>query len=397
MIKSDEFLKEMVLISFEVNPISENDVEEIINLYKLCYGESYPYKDFYEPYWIKKGIYDDSIIWLAVKDDKSVLGSGALMLEAGDHTDLMGEFGRFVVNPKKHQRGTGKTLFIKLLEEAKKRLEFCFGEARTVHIGSQTILDRFGFTPLGFEPLKYLVSTRESMVLYGNLFGNAIPLRNNNPVIIPAVEALAKQVTGSMGLKSSFKIDNFIGRYPVGTGLRLERLDDSALPRLLRIKMGQKTEPEVFGSLHLNYGFFKITAQNAYYMVARDADEIVGSIAFTEDPVDSKVKIFELIAKDDFVKGFLIEKFDRFALKYLQSDYIEVDLSSYSPRIQKTFSELGYHPITYCPAMRFHEVERLDTVRFAKINIDYDLGKFVLTDPSQKVFDIVNERFQAQV
>ena len=82
-----------------MNPIKENDVEQIINLYKLCYGESYPYKDFYEPYWIKKGVYSDSIIWLAVKDDNSVLGSGALMLEAGDHTDLMGEFGRFVVNP----------------------------------------------------------------------------------------------------------------------------------------------------------------------------------------------------------------------------------------------------------------------------------------------------------
>ena len=88
--------------------------------------------------------------------------------------------------------------------------------------------------------------------------------------------------------------------------------------------------------------------------------------------------------------NYLINAIDAYAISSLNSKYIEVDLSAYSPRIQKTFLDLGYFPTVYCPAMVFQDVERMDVVRFAKINQKYNLGDIVLTKKAKEAFKIVN-------
>ena len=77
----------------QVRSIQESDVDPVIDIYLNCYGENYPYKDFYKQSWIKKGVFADEIHWLVATGEDGVEGSGAVMLEAGDHDDLMGEFG----------------------------------------------------------------------------------------------------------------------------------------------------------------------------------------------------------------------------------------------------------------------------------------------------------------
>ncbi len=77
-------------MGFEFRPILEQDVEQVIQIFKANYGASYPYQDFYEPEWVKRGIYNDDLFWLVGTEpggDK-VLATASLMLEAGDHDDL---------------------------------------------------------------------------------------------------------------------------------------------------------------------------------------------------------------------------------------------------------------------------------------------------------------------
>ncbi len=387
----------MVRVGFEFRPILEQDVEQVIQIFKANYGASYPYQDFYEPEWVKRGIYNDDLFWLVGTEpggDK-VLATASLMLEAGDHDDLMGEFGRLVTDPTLQKGGLGRTLIEILLNAAEERLEFGFGEARVVHVGSQKILDSMGFTVMGFEPMKFLTDHRESTAFYGKLFGQAARLRNGRILIAPEVEPLACHVTEKMSLETDFNVDEYAGRYPIGRDLNLLVIDEFSLARLLRIEMGRVLTPEIFGGIHLNYGFFKITRQNAQYLVASKAEtgKPVGAIGYLHDYIDDKVRIFEMVAKDDFVKGYLIDAMDAYAISSLHASYIEVDLSAYSPRVQKTFYDLGYRPVAYCPAMVFQDVERLDVVRFAKVNTKYDLGSLNLTDPTREVFDLVNPQF----
>ena len=46
---------------------------------------------------------------------------------------------------------------------------------------------------------------------------------------------------------------------------------------------------------------------------------------------------------------------------------IEVDVSAYAPRMQRTLVELGFLPVAYLPALVFHEVERLDVVKMVRL------------------------------
>jgi RimJ/RimL family protein N-acetyltransferase len=160
-----------------IREIHEDDIEAVIELFRKNYGDDYAIPEFYDPHWVKRGIYSDHIIWLVVEEEGRLLGSGACILNYGDYNDQIGEIGRLVVDPEAGGRGLGRALLTALVDASDERVEFAFAEARTVHPKTQRIDDRIGLVPLGFLPMYYLMSWRESLVLSGQLFGNGRSLR----------------------------------------------------------------------------------------------------------------------------------------------------------------------------------------------------------------------------
>ena len=65
-----------------------------------------------------------------------------------------------------------------------------------------------------------------------------------------------------------------------------------------------------------------------------------------------------------------------------------MDISAYSPQMQKTLDRLGFVPVAYCPSMVFRGVERLDVVRMAKLNFPPDVKNLKLTDMSKDMFKL---------
>jgi len=377
-------------MGLEIRRIEERDVDGVIALYRKVYGEDFPFKQFYEPGWVRKGIYDDGIVWNVAELDGRVGGSAAVMINVGDHDDLLGEFGRLVVDPDCRSQGIGEALGGARLEGIRERIEFGFGEARAVHVGAQKIMARLGFVPIGFEPMKYVLRRRESVVFFGQLFGNARTLRKNNPQVIKAVHALGSRALENMGLEPDLIVKAEVEPYPTDLEYEAVELQNDWSHRLLRIEQGRVTKPEVFGGMHLDYGYLKIKAADATYLVAREHGTPVGAIGFAVDDIDRKCRIFELIEFDDAVKGFLLRRVTELAETQYGCDYIEIDVHAHSPRLQATLDLMGYVPVAYCPSMVFHSVERLDVVKMAKLVCEYDLGAIELIDEAKPVFDIVN-------
>ncbi|MBS0165058.1 MAG: cyclic nucleotide-binding domain-containing protein [Nitrospira sp.] len=79
------------------------------------------------------------------------------------------------------------------------------------------------------------------------------------------------------------------------------------------------------------------------------------------------------------------------------SEYIEIDVSAYAPRMQRTLLELNFLPVAYVPAMVFYQVERLDIVKMVRLNKRQDLGPLGLTGPVQAVADVVMRGFSTCV
>jgi len=176
----------------EIKRADVGDVPKIMELFLKIYGPNYPFKSFYDPMWLTKSIYSDDNIFMVAKEKNNIIGTGSVYLTAGGFSDLIGEFGRLVVNPDYKGKGAGTEIMKGLMDSVSDMIQFGFAECRVVHPGAQKISERCGFYPTGFEPNKYQLATaRESVVFVTKLFGTALSLRRNNPRVIASIYPMA--------------------------------------------------------------------------------------------------------------------------------------------------------------------------------------------------------------
>jgi GNAT superfamily N-acetyltransferase len=378
----------------QVREVTEADLTAVGALFYRSYGEEYPYKEFYDDAWLKRSIYQDSYLFLLAEINGRVVGTASVYFEVGAYADLCGEFGRLAVDPEARGHGVGSALMAARLNFARERLHFGLAECRTAHPYAQRISEKFDLRPIGFMPQKVLLQERESLVMMGCSFGPARELRSNNPRVIPEVFLLGQLALDNLGFRDDLIAVEDADGYPIGAGFQVEELSESALPYLLRIERGRLSRRQVFGNLQLSYGLFMIESRNSRYLVAREGDKVVGAIGFTLDKVGRSIKVLELIDLRDDVAGFLLKELDRWARQVYGAEYLEITVSAYWPDIQRTLSNLGFVPVAYCPSFVFHEVERLDTVKMAKVYVPLDIDGAALTADSRAIFDLVRRGFE---
>jgi len=384
-----------------VREAREEDVGHIRDLFHIVYGPDYPHRKFLDETWLKRSIFNDDILLLVAEDIESgeLLGSASVLFDTGTHSDLVGEFGRLVVHPDARHLNVGKALMAKRVEFIQNRLHVGIVENRTVHPFSQRISLSHKFAAVGFLPLKNKFHERESMALFSRHFGQALSLRRNNPRIIPEAHGLAHFALKNCSLPNDAIIDDDSPAYPQSHDYSLEELTDTSLPPLIRIERGRVRRREIFGPVGLQYGFFQLRVRRANYLLARErgvegaAGPIAGAIGYILDPEDKNLRVFELIAQTDEVIGFLFKSLLDRCRKKWDIEYLEVDTSAYSPRMQRTLLELGFLPAAYIPAMVFHEVERLDVIRMIHLRVPFELGQIHLTPPAQIIADQVIRTF----
>ncbi|MHC4873559.1 MAG: GNAT family N-acetyltransferase, partial [Planctomycetota bacterium] len=374
-----------------IREAEDKDVEKIRDLFVTVYGDDYPFPGFYDTHWLKKAVFSDDTLFLVADNEGDIVATGSIMLDVGGLNDLIGELGRLVASPAKKAKGAAQLLIVELMERVKDKVQFAFGEVRTVHRGSQRLAEGNGWHAIGFEPMKYQFSHRESVCFFACLMGTSRELRRNNPRVIPEIYTLAQVALDNLDLPVDAICYDETDGYPTGHEFKVERLAEKGVTSLLRIERGRVTNREVFGNFSLSNGFFRMSNTNSHYLVAKDGEAVLGAIGFTFDPIDSKVRIFELIEFDDAVKGYLLSQVNRIAKDEFDAAYQEVDISAYSPKMQRTLERLGFVAVAYCPSMVFENVERLDIIRMAKINVQYDLGRMRLMKSVDRVKDIIEE------
>jgi hypothetical protein len=226
------------------------------------------------------------------------------------------------------------------------------------------------------------------MVFCVKLFEPALSLRRNNPRVIASVYPIAAKSMQNLNLPVDQIVEDDVDGYPTEKSFDVEELQSTGVSPLLRIERGRIKNPEIFGNLSLSYGFFKIATDQIHYLVAKEKGVILGAIGFSVDNIDYKIKVIELIEFDDEVKGFLLSTLIKVAPEKYGAKYIEMDVSAYSPKMQKTLDRLGFVPVAYCPSMVFRDVERLDVVRMAKLYFPPDVKNIVLIPMAEDMFKL---------
>jgi GNAT superfamily N-acetyltransferase len=378
-------------VSFHVREIAESDSEAVLSLFRASYGADYAP---YDLAWVKKGIYSDHILWLVAEEEGGeVVASGALVLGFGNYVDQIGKIERLAAAPEARGKGISKLLVQELIARSGVPVEFGFAEAVTTQPIIHDILHEAGFTPVGFTPQVYQPQRWEGFVLYCALFGNASRLRRGTPQILTRVYPLAELALRNLGLPDD-PIMPEVWPYPGGGRFSLQRLADPSVARLLRIEHGGTIEPELFGGVNLDQGVTRLYDSEMYYLLAADGQgKHVGALGYTVDEANRQLRIIELVAPDKQVRAVLCNAVVGTAESQHNALYLEADVSAYSPAMQRTFSQLGFVPIAYLPAMVFHEVERLDIVKMARLNEPFRAEGETLSGPGRRVFQIVAAAF----
>lgn len=375
----------------------DEDARGIIDVYLATYGQDYTYAQYYDEAELKKLIFSDQTYMLVAEDSKRnrIVGTASVMLEVGAYTDLVGEFGRLAVHPEYRKKGIGTRLLRQRLETVRDRLHVGIIEARITHPFTQAIALKQGFAPAGFLPLKYRFGDRrENMGVLVQFFGRGLELRRNNPRIVSEIYQLAGTVMENCNLPVDVIVDDESSSYPFGHDFVISELTTEGYSRLMRIARGRVRRREIFGPLRLHYGYFKLMSHHSKYLVARQGGHIVGAIGFTLERPDRIVRVFELISLQDDVIRFLLAELERRCREEWDSAYMEIDVSAHAPRMQRTLLQLGFVPVAYLPALAFHEVERLDLVKMARLLIPLSIGKVMLIPPTSDVAQLVLAAFK---
>lgn len=384
----------------QIREARESDVPAIREIFRAVYGDEYPYHGFFDEWWLKRSVFTDDILMLVAEDDSGrAIGTASVVFDVGAHSDLTGEFGRLAVIPDARKTGAGRKLMEARLAYVQNRLHVGIVENRCTHEFSQRISIAHGFAPVGFLPMKHLLKGRESVALFARFFGGALGLRKNHPRIVPEGRAIAALAMSNCGIEFDAIVDEGSTSYSSETSFITEELAADDFPSLLRIERGRIRNREVFGPMRLQYGFFKLSARRATYLVARSHEtshEVAGAIGYIRDDEEKAVRVFELISPDDSSARFLFEELLRRARLEWNTAFVEVDVSAHAPRMQRTLVELGFIPAAYLPAGVFHEVERLDVIKMILLLVPLDTGTLALTESVRALADQVMKNFHTQ-
>lgn len=374
------------------------DVQAIGEIFRASYGTAYTDARYYDESLLTRLVYAESSLMLVAEDTDlgRVVGTASVDLEVGAHSDLVGEFGRLAVHPDSRQQGIAHLLMAERVRRMQDRLQVGIVEARTSHVYSVKVAETHQFAVAGFLPLVWKTCQRESLVALVRHFGNALELRKNHPRVIPEVSPLAEMAIENCHLLPDEIVDEDSPAYPPGGEFAAQELTTEGYAPLLRIERGRVRHREIFGPVRLHYGLFRLQARQSQYLIAREDGRIAGAIGFTCDSVGQNVRIFELIALHDPVIRFLLAHLERLCREEWGICCVEVDVSAYAPRMQRTLVELGFLPVAYLPALAFDHVERLDIVKMIRLLVSPDVSTETLTPAAKAVAEVVLRSFRSK-
>jgi hypothetical protein len=149
--------------------------------------------------------------------------------------------------------------------------------------------------------------------------------------ILPQVAPIASLALSNLDLDPNVSIATDARPYPLEGDVHIEPLSGSTLVRLLKIEQGRTVDPEVFGGLHVDQGLPHLQANKAKYLVAREGDETLGAVGYHHEEINRSLRIIELIAREDRVKGSLLRHAVEEAEHTHQVELIDCDMSAHNP------------------------------------------------------------------
>ncbi len=168
----------------EIKKAITEDVNQMLNLYRIVYGKRYPISYGIDPDLLTAAIGNsETHLCLVAKDITKNIVTGAVIVEI-DQYNKIGKIVGLVVNPKYKNKKIGQTIVqyvTTLLLEQHKLLNSLYATTRMVEAGVQVIFLKNNYLPLGIFPNAHRLNQYETVSLFAKYRSGILENRESLP------------------------------------------------------------------------------------------------------------------------------------------------------------------------------------------------------------------------
>lgn len=178
-----------------------HDVDELLKLYFLVYGNTYPIRVGTDRQLMSSTISGGNDIWMVARDTERNIVVGSAVIEV-DRPEKIGKLVGVVVHPecRKHNVATGMIAqAVEKLLGGESPLNSIYTTTRTNSLGPQLMCLRVGFTPLGIFPNAHKLKHYETVTLMAKYCPGVLDRRHPVPVVSEKLLPLLNTMNANIG------------------------------------------------------------------------------------------------------------------------------------------------------------------------------------------------------
>lgn len=367
-----------------------NDFHSCLPLIEKCYGPTVVSSPLFQNHELFD-LYGENVTAIVVQDGAAIVGGlSVVQVQDWDGTIVSEVCRGFVAD-----EDTIPPLIHPMMEAATTTFSQnsfwgifeCFGS-----LAWQEAAEACGFLPVGYCPGMFMLHERSSAVPYFWMHPQTRDHRRPAPELIPVIEPLARDVLTSFGIQFDASVREDALSYPANHELSWEEFDYVSVAKYLQTIPA--VPAEILCLLQDTVTPFKMHAERFRFFAARDGEAVVGLIGCTHDTQQQTVTITHLYGSFPAAKGWLCRKFVEDVVNW-STAAVQVTVSGFSSRIQKTFDDLGFIPSAYFPAYSTEGEHRIDAVRMIKLLSPFNDETRQDTPAAQVIRNRVQEHFRA--
>lgn len=186
------------------------DIEELLRLYFMIYGDRYPIPYGTDPKIMADTIQSNQHRWLIMRDTHKKLIAGSVVFEI-DTLNKLGKVAALVVHPEYRKQNIAQQLVETGTEELvgkKGPLNSLYTTTRTLSVGPQLVFLRNGYFPLGIFPNAHRLRQFESTTLMARFKPGVLNRRNHHPDIPKQLQPIYKVLHQTLGISSKVSAAN---------------------------------------------------------------------------------------------------------------------------------------------------------------------------------------------
>jgi hypothetical protein len=378
-------------MSIALRNLEENDLGAVQTLIQQSVPAlaSSPYL---QPDQVKATVLSDTNFGLLAEDDGRPVGTGSVLMEQETAETVLGLLSHLCVPQGPEQSSIAASIVQTAIESLKSNLQLCFAEIPATDIWAQAACEQAGFIPCGFLPHKFPSGdTRWNTLVYIHLNEPARNARRPHPAIIAGAQDLAQEVLQAHGIISDIETRDDVVAYPTEASYIAAPIETEAVQTILQTQNPQQSE--IFPFLQTTQTALHVRSLPISYLAAKDGDRVIGVLGYILDPIEKRVQIVEGITLDQEPEGFLIASLLEKLMEESSPEYWEVLVSAHSPRMQKTFDQLGFVPCAYLPCFAWEHGMRSDAIKMVKLQAGYESEHGEMTSACKNIYTLIDTTF----